>query len=277
MESIMKKMNVKKCAAALLGIFALGGGFAVWSAGTSPVAARYGGWDDGWHRRGDRSNYGEHYNRQPGENYPDGSGRWGWHNRHWRGGDVQPGGWIPDKKDYEAISAEIAKDYELDEKEILAAFKEKRNFWDIMDAAVVAKASTQPFANVIRFKTAENSWGDVYAAMRVSPEMMRAAEDDVMINRMAARLAMDKTQLKGLLEDGYRLRDIICASGIAKLSNTGVKEILQEKKVNNRWEDVARARNIDRETFWRAVQDMDGFGGGFHGRGYHGGSHCPMY
>lgn len=272
----MKKMNVKKLAAvALLGIFAAGSGFAAWSADTSFAAAgrHHGEWNCEGPRRGDCPYDGNCYDRQPGENCPEGQGR---HNGHWRGASFQPGGWTPDKKDYKMISAEVAKDFGLDEKEILAACKEKRNFRDIMHAAVVAKASNQPFANVIRFKTAENSWGDVHAAMRVSPEMMRAARSDAMTNHMAVRLAMDKTQVKGLLEEGYRPGDIFCASVIGKLSDTGVKEILQEKKINNRWVEVARGHNIDRETFWGAMQEMGGFGAGFHGRGHYGEIHRPM-
>ncbi len=271
----MKKMNVKKlAAAALLGIFAAGSGFAAWSANPSFAAAdrHHGDWNCGGPWRSDCP----YYDNQPGENCPEWSEWRGWHNGHWRGADFQRGGWVPDKKDYKVISAEIARDFGLDEKEILAACKDKRSLWDIMHAAAVAKASNQPFANVIRFKTAENSWGDVHAAMRVSPAMMRAARADAMTGHIAARLAMDKAQVKGLLEEGYRPRDIFCASVIAKLSNTGVKEILQEKKINNWWQDVAQAHNIDRETFWGAMQEMGGFGAGFHGRGRYGGGHRPM-
>lgn len=275
----MKKFSAKKLAAvALLGIFAAGSSFAAWSAGPAFAAAgrHHGEWNGEGPWRGDCPYDGHCYDRQPGENFPEGPGWRGWHNGHWRGADFQRGGWVPDKKDYKVISAEIAKDFDLDEKEILAACKDKRSFWDIMHAAVVAKASNQPFANVIRFKTAENSWGDVHAAMRVSPAMMRAARADAMTNHMAARLAMDKDQVKGLLEEGYRPRDIFCASVIAKLSNAGVKEILQEKKINNRWEEVAQAHNIDRKAFWGEMEKMGGFGAGFHGRGHYGEIHRPM-
>lgn len=279
----MKKMNVKKlAAAALLGIFAAGSGFTAWSAAPSFAAAgRYHGeWNCGGPRRGGCPYDGHCYDRQPGENCPGGPGWWGWLNGHWRGADFQRGGWVPDKKDYKVISEEMARDFGLDEKEILAACKDKRSLWDIMHAAAVAKASNQPFANVIRFKTAENSWGDVYAAMRVSPAMIRAAGADamtnLMANYMADRLAMDKSQVKGLLEEGYRPRDIFCASVIAKLSDTGVKEILQEKKINKWWQDIAQAHNIDRETFWGEMEKMGGFGAGFHGRGHYGEGHRPM-
>lgn len=68
----MKKANVKKfAAAALLGIFALGGGFAVWSASPSPAAAHHGRWNCEGPRRGDCP----YYDRQPGENCPYGQGR----------------------------------------------------------------------------------------------------------------------------------------------------------------------------------------------------------
>lgn len=274
----MKKMNVKKlAAAALLGIFAAGSSLAAWSAAPSFAAAgRYHGeWNCGGPWRGDCPYDGRCYDRQPGENLPGGPGWRGWHNGHWRGADFQRGGWVPDKKDYKVISEEIAKDFGLDEKEILAACKDKRSFWDIMHAAVVAKASNQPFANVIRFKTAENSWGDVHAAMRVSPAMMQAARADAMASHMAAKLSMEKGQVKGLLAEGYQPRDIFCASVIAKLANADVKGILQEKKINNRWHEVAQAHNIDEETFRGAMQEMGGFGG-FHGRGPHGGVHRPM-
>lgn len=70
MESIMKKMDVKKfAAAALLGIFALGGGFAAWSASPSPAAAHHGRWNCDGPRRGDCPYDGQCYDRQPGENY----------------------------------------------------------------------------------------------------------------------------------------------------------------------------------------------------------------
>ncbi len=75
MESIMKKMSVKKfAAAALLGIFALGGGFAAWSASPSPAAAHHGRWNCDGPRRGDCPYDGHRYDRQPGENCPYGQG-----------------------------------------------------------------------------------------------------------------------------------------------------------------------------------------------------------
>lgn len=274
----MKKMNVKKlAAAALLGIFAAGSSLAAWSAAPSFAAAgRYHGeWNCGGPWRGDCPAEGRRDGRGPRENCPAGPDCPGGHPGHWRGAGFYWGNWAPDKKDQKVIAEGIARDFDLDKKEILAAFKDKRDFRDIMHAAVVAKASTQPFANVIRFKTAENSWGDVHAAMRVSPAMMQAARADAMASHMAAKLSMEKGQVKGLLAEGYQPRDIFCASVIAKLANGDVKDILQEKKINNRWHEVAQAHNIDEETFRGAMQEMGGFGG-FHGRGPHGGVHRPM-
>ena len=277
----MKNMNIKKImAAALLGAFAIGSTATVWSADPSFAAAgpMYndecgGNWEG---CRGEGRGYG----RGDGAGCYDQQGPGANGHRHGGPGHRGEGAarreWKQHKFDHKVAAEKMAKTFGLDAKEIKDAFDAKRDFRDVMHAAVVAKASHQPFSLVIRRKTAENSWRDVEAAMRVSPEMMKAVKTDIMTDRMAEKLSMEKKQVKELLDDGYQPKDIYRASVIARLSDGNVKQILKEKKINNTWKDVAKAHNVDDEALRKEMRTLWGNGHNFQNRGHQGREHRPM-
>ncbi|MDO4203868.1 MAG: hypothetical protein Q4D07_05205 [Selenomonadaceae bacterium] len=277
----IKNMNIKKImAAALLGAFAIGSTATVWSANPSFAAAgpMYndecgGNWEG---CRGEGRGYG----RGDGAGCYDQQGPGANGHRHGGPGHRGEGAarreWKQHKFDRKVAAEKMAKTFGLDAKEIKEAFDAKRDFRDVMHAAVVAKASNQPFALVIRRKTAENTWRDVEAAMRVSPEMMKEVRTDVMTGWMAEKLTMDKKEVKNLLNDGYQPKDIYMASVISKLSNTNVKSLLKEKKTNNTWKDVAKAHNVDEKAFRDEMRKAWNHDNNFHRKGQKGEVHRPM-
>ena len=56
---------------------------------------------------------------------------------------------------------------------------------------------------------------------------------------------VDETTAMNLLKDGYEPWDISCASVLAKASNKDIQSVLDLKKINNRWGDVAAQLGVD--------------------------------
>ena len=266
----IKNISAKKIvAAALLGAFAVGSSFTVWSAEPSSVSA-------GRHhsetvadgadcQNGGRYNDNGQAGCRGGRGERRGPGRMG---NRWNNAEVTP----------QAMAENMAKTFGLDAGEILAAHEANCHHRDIMHAAFVAKACGQPFAHVIKLKTADNSWRDVEAMMRVSPEMMRGVWNDIVTDRLVDRLNLERKTVKGLIDDGYKAYDISFAAVIAKLSNSDVKAVLKERKINNTWRDVAKAHKVDERKMAQEIRELCGPGMGFMGAGGRGqqGEHRPM-
>ncbi len=267
----IRNMNAKRImAAALLGAFAVGSSFTVWSAEPSFVSAgRYN--NEGMAYGDDCRNggrYGENgqEGRRGGRGERRGSGRM--MGNRWNNAEVTP----------QAMADNMAKTFGLDAGEILAAQEAGRHHRDIMHAAFVAKACGHSFEQVIRLKTNDNSWRDVEAMMRVSPEMMRGVWNDIVTDRLVERLNLERKTVKGLIDDGYKAYDISFAAVIAKLSNSDVKAVLKERKINNTWRDVAKAHKVDERKVAQEIRELCGPGVGFMGMGGRGpqGEHRPM-
>ena len=62
--------------------------------------------------------------------------------------------------------------------------------------------------------------------------------------RMACDYLTEDTALK-LLNDGYNPRDIRIASRLANVTGKDTKSVLNMKKINNRWQDVAEKLNVN--------------------------------
>lgn len=252
----MKFKSVKKLmAAALLGAFAVGSSAAVWSAAPAFASAEKVRNEVSAEHRGNKAHHGVRKHKGMGGD-----------RKNFRQKKFNP----------QEAAENMAKTFDLDSKEILAAIEEKRDFRDIMHAAVVAKASHQPFAHVIRRKTAENSWGDVEAAMRVSPEMIKEVRRDVAASWMSEKLKVEKEQVKSLINEGYKPKDISFAAVISRLSNNDMKKILLQKKLNNTWQDVAKENNVDEKDFKKAMHELWWQGRDHQGKGNKEEVHHPM-
>jgi hypothetical protein len=142
----------------------------------------------------------------------------------------------------------LNKTFGVSEAEVKAAFKEKRDFRDIGQAAMLAKVSGKSFSDVLAMKTKDKRWPEISKELGVKPEQIRAQMNELSAERIAQRGNIDKEQALSLLNKGYRAMDVSVAAKLAKLSNKDIQTVLDMKKINNRWGDVAEQLGVDRSA-----------------------------
>lgn len=69
--------------------------------------------------------------------------------------------------------------------------------------------------------------------------------DDNIAKMMARKGDVDESTALKLLKNGYHPRDIEVAATLAKESGKDIQKVLDMKKINNRWEDVAKSLGVD--------------------------------
>lgn len=69
--------------------------------------------------------------------------------------------------------------------------------------------------------------------------------DDNIAKMMAKKGDVDESTALKLLKNGYHPRDIEVAATLAKESGKDIQKVLDMKKINNRWEDVAKSLGVD--------------------------------
>lgn len=96
-------------------------------------------------------------------------------------------------------------------------------------------------------KTDDKHWPEVGKALGVTREQISAQMNEMTATRMAERGNVDKDTALKLLNNGYQPRDIGMAGKLAKISGKDIQAVLDMKKINNHWGDVAEQLGVDRE------------------------------
>lgn len=163
----------------------------------------------------------------------------------------------------EQAAKHLAAAFGLDETEIQTALQEQQiDMRDAGRAAMLAKASGKSFADVLAMKTKENSWPEVASALGVTRENVRTVMEQMMADRLESRAGIDKTVTARLLKEGYHPRDIEAAGLIARLSSQDIQKVLDQKKINNTWQDVARSLGLKEDALKTAMHPEEGAGMG---------------
>ena len=63
--------------------------------------------------------------------------------------------------------------------------------------------------------------------------------------RISKFAKIEKSKAKELIDKGYHHRDITMAAYLAEKSGKTINAVLQLKKINNRWSDVAKSLNVE--------------------------------
>lgn len=144
--------------------------------------------------------------------------------------------------DMQALAKDVATQYDVNESEVLAALKEDRPMDDIYYAAMLAKVSGKSFRQVFAMKA---DWFDVMRALGVTKEKYEATMKDMVADDVAKRSELDVNTVKKLMDQKYFPRDIRIAARLAKASGKDVQSVLNMKKINQRWFDIAKELGVD--------------------------------
>lgn len=142
------------------------------------------------------------------------------------------------------FAEEIANFYGVNVSEVETALSEHTYFEDIRHAATLAKISGKSFAEVLAMKA---DWWQVADKLGITPEQINKELDEEMFMSISNDVGVDKNIIAKLWQDGYNPHDIYMAGMIAKLSGKNIKNILDKRKINNTWHDVAKEFNVPPE------------------------------
>lgn len=158
---------------------------------------------------------------------------------------------VAERMPFEMNADEAAKhihdQFGVDQKEVRAALTEHRDFHDVGQAAMLAQISGKSFSDVLALKTDQNTWQDVGQQIGVTREQVRAQMDQMFAQRISQSGDVTVEKALALLNNGYCGYDIAMAGHLATASGKDIQSVLDLKKINNRWEDVAEELGLSRE------------------------------
>ncbi len=150
---------------------------------------------------------------------------------------------------------QIADKFGVDKSQVLQSFEQGSSFRDISRAAFLAKVSKRTLPDVLALKTADKTWKDVTQALGVAPEQIKAARQEMTAARLE-KLQIPKADSLALMSQGYRTRDIAIAYKLAANTGKAPTEILDMRKINNTWRDVAQTLGVSNETLKQDLQNI---------------------
>ncbi len=145
----------------------------------------------------------------------------------------------------EEMAGKIADTFHVSKDEVLKAMNEKEDFRNIGHAAMLAKISGKSFREVLSMKTKDKHWRDVQESLGITGEQMKGEMDSLTAERIAGHGNVELDTAKKLLKNGYQARDIEMAGILSKASGKDLQSVLDMKKINNHWKDVANSLGVD--------------------------------
>lgn len=136
----------------------------------------------------------------------------------------------------------FSEKYGVDSAQIEQALNDGVHIEDVRHAAILSKLSGKSFADVLAMKV---DWWQVADKLGVKHEQIKEFFKQEREESFAKHAGIDVKTLRGLLKDGYDMRDIGIAGKIAQASGKDIKSVLGKRKINNTWEDVAKSFGVD--------------------------------
>lgn len=154
------------------------------------------------------------------------------------------------------MAAQAAQKLGID-KQLLIDFQAKgNNIRDLHMAMVVADASQHSLTEVITAKISGSSWPELCKSYNLDETKLHQIEQDHMAKKLATEISLSEDTIKGLLGNGYQPQDIVMASILAKKADKDIQAVLDMKKINNHWQDVAKTLNVSDADIQAALQTM---------------------
>lgn len=175
----------------------------------------------------------------------------------------RPDGQMP-QMDASEAAKHIAETFGVDESQVKNAIENKKDFRDIGQAAMIAKVSGKSFDEVMALKTDDKNWRDIGESLGVTREKVEEVRQSMTAQHLSQDGDIDESKALSLLKKGYEPRDIECTAALVKASGKDIQSVLDRKKINNRWGDVAKELGVDANVLPKK----------FHGYGPHG--HGPQ-
>lgn len=168
---------------------------------------------------------------------------------------------------------QLEKSYGVNASEVVAYCNDGGRFRDACRIALACKLSGKSFGDIAAAKTPANTWKDVYAQNGITREQVKEFKQNQRAECLSQRGNIDKATALQLLQNGYRVKDIHKAAILSKAAGKDVQLVLDMKKINNRWVDVANQLGVDKELLKVEGRPGHKAPGRGHGMKHHGMGH----
>ena len=155
----------------------------------------------------------------------------------------------------------FSENYGVDAAQVEKAMKDGTHIEDIRQAAMLSKLSGKSFSDVLAMKV---GWRQVAEKLGVTREQIKNFRTQERATQLATQANSDVKTVEALIKDGYDPHDIVIAGRIAKESNKNIKSVLDKRKINNTWDDVAKSFGVDMK---KIMPPPPGHHGNRHGGG----------
>lgn len=156
----------------------------------------------------------------------------------------------------EDFAARMAAKTGVAEKTILDALTNGTSRGDIATAAEFSKISKKSFTEVMQAKADTGNWKTAMEKLGLTPDVMKTYHQAEMAKMIAKKVNVEESVASNLLKEGYHSVDIEMAALLAKDSNKDIKDLLEMRRINNTWQDVASKIGIDKEQFMKIRQTL---------------------
>lgn len=149
----------------------------------------------------------------------------------------------------------ISEKYGVDSAQVRKALDDGVFYEEIKHAAVLAKLSGKSFSEVMAMRV---DWKQVAEKLGVTREQLEEFYEHERNEHFAKMACVDVKTLQSLINDGYDPRDIMIAGKIAQASGKNIKNVLDKRKINNSWEEVAQSFGVDIKEIMPHPEHMRG-------------------
>ena len=136
----------------------------------------------------------------------------------------------------------FSEKYGVESAHVEAALNDGVHIEDIKHAAILSKLSGKNFSDVLAMKV---DWAQVAEKLGVTREQVHEFFQQERDEHFAAKAMTDVKTFKALLKDGYNPHDIMIGGRIANAAGKNIKSVLEKRRINNTWEDVAKSFGVD--------------------------------
>ncbi|CUH96452.1 hypothetical protein P22_2542 [Propionispora sp. 2/2-37] len=162
------------------------------------------------------------------------------------------------KMDPDQVAQHIADKFNISKDTVLKYQQAGYDTRDIVTAAFFGQLSGKPFEEVIKLKTNSNTWKDVQQTLGITTEQIKTAHINMFAGQINAKTGLDTATATTLLNQGYHPRDIAVAAQLAKNTGKNIQDVLDLKKINNTWKDVADSLGVSQDTLKQDMQEIRG-------------------
>jgi hypothetical protein len=170
--------------------------------------------------------------------------------------EAAAGGKLNHKKEIDParVTARMSEVYGVSQLALLKYHEGGMNFKELHRAAYFAGISGKSLDEVIALKADSKTWRNVSQTLKISKEQHKAQRQKLFAARLQQRTGVAKETSLVLLQEGRKSRDVAMAGILAKHSGKSAIEVINMKKPDGKWREVATELGMDKQQYRKALK-----------------------